>query len=85
MRFPLLGSEPTLLPFPPFLPATVIVRLYEIFMPFCGSHQAHARNLDRMERDSPYIDAPVWPWSAAGWLIVVMVMAMFVAAWSRSS
>jgi hypothetical protein len=42
------------------------------------------RTLDHMERDSRYINAPVWPWSLAGWLIAAMTILMFVAAWSRS-
>jgi len=36
-----------------------------------------------MERDSRYINAPVWPWSAAGWLIAATLLLMFVAAWSH--
>jgi hypothetical protein len=37
-----------------------------------------------MERDSRYIDAPLWPWSLAGWVIVAMVIMIFITAWSHS-
>ena len=37
-----------------------------------------------MERDSPHIDAPVWPWSVVGWLLVAITLLMFVGAWLRS-
>lgn len=37
-----------------------------------------------MERDSPYIDAPVWPWSFAGWVIAAVALLTFVVAWLRS-
>jgi hypothetical protein len=37
-----------------------------------------------MERDSPFINAPVWPWSLAGWLIAAGAIVMFIAAWLRS-
>jgi hypothetical protein len=37
-----------------------------------------------MERDSPHINAPVWPWSVAGWLFAAIVIVLFVAAWSHS-
>ena len=35
-----------------------------------------------MERDSPYINAPVWPWSVAGWSFAAMLILLFIAAWS---
>jgi hypothetical protein len=35
-----------------------------------------------MERDSRYINAPVWPWSVAGWSLAAMFILFFVAAWS---
>jgi hypothetical protein len=35
-----------------------------------------------MERDSRHIDAPAWPWSAAGWCIAVVLVATFIARWS---
>lgn len=34
-----------------------------------------------MEYDSPLIDAPVWPWSFAGWLLAATILILFVAAW----
>ena len=29
----------------------------------------------------PYINAPVWPWFAAGWVIGAACVLMFVVAW----
>jgi hypothetical protein len=37
-----------------------------------------------MERDSPHINAPVWPWSLAGWAFAVASLVMFLASWLRS-
>jgi hypothetical protein len=51
---------------------------------FADPFRRLARTLDRMERDSRYINAPVWPWSLAGWVIVAMVFVMFIVAWSHS-
>jgi hypothetical protein len=36
------------------------------------------------ERDSPYIDAPVWPWSLAGWSIGALMVLYFFVAWVTS-
>jgi hypothetical protein len=36
------------------------------------------------ERDSPYMHAPVWPWSLAGWVIAGTIVLMFIVAWGRS-
>jgi hypothetical protein len=32
------------------------------------------------ERYGPYIDAPVWPWLAAGWIAVALFVVTFVLA-----
>jgi hypothetical protein len=37
-----------------------------------------------MDRDSPYIDWPVWPWSLAGWLVAAGALLTFIAAWLAS-
>jgi hypothetical protein len=37
-----------------------------------------------VERDSRFINAPVWPWTLAGWLIAASTVVMFIAAWFRS-
>jgi hypothetical protein len=34
-----------------------------------------------MERDSPHINAPVWPWLTAGWMVGTAVALLFVLAW----
>jgi hypothetical protein len=34
-----------------------------------------------VEYDSPYIDAPVWPWSLAGWLIAGTLILLALVAW----
>jgi hypothetical protein len=34
-----------------------------------------------VEYDSPYIDAPVWPWSLAGWSIVAALILLALVAW----
>jgi hypothetical protein len=36
------------------------------------------------EFDSPYIDAPVWPWSVAGWSLAALLVALFVLAGLRA-
>jgi succinate-acetate transporter protein len=36
------------------------------------------------ERDSPYIDAPVWPWSLAGWSVGGLMVLYFFVAWVTS-
>jgi hypothetical protein len=35
---------------------------------------------DRSEFDSPYIDAPVWPWSMAGWSLAALFVLLFLLA-----
>jgi hypothetical protein len=37
-----------------------------------------------MEKDSRFINAPVWPWTATGWLLAVAFVVMVVFAWSHS-
>jgi hypothetical protein len=32
----------------------------------------------------PYINAPVWPWFAAGWVVGALFVLAFVIAWSYS-
>jgi hypothetical protein len=32
----------------------------------------------------PHINAPVWPWFVAGWLVGALFVAMFVVAWIYS-
>ena len=36
------------------------------------------------ELHGPYINAPVWPWSAAGWSWAALFVLLFVVAWSYS-
>ncbi len=31
-----------------------------------------------------YINAPVWPWFAAGWVLGALFVVLFVVAWSYS-
>ena len=33
------------------------------------------------EVEGPYINAPVWPWFAAGWFLGAICVLMFVIAW----
>jgi hypothetical protein len=37
-----------------------------------------------MERDSRFINAPVWPWTITGWLLAVTFVIMLVIAWIQS-
>ena len=30
----------------------------------------------------PYINAPVWPWFAAGWVVGALFVLLFLVAWS---
>ena len=32
------------------------------------------------ELESPYINAPVWPWAVAGWSLVVAFVLLFALA-----
>jgi hypothetical protein len=32
----------------------------------------------------PYVNAPVWPWTVAGWALAVVFMLLFLMAWLRS-
>jgi hypothetical protein len=32
------------------------------------------------ELDSPYINAPVWPWSVAGWSLAAVFVVLFALA-----
>jgi len=33
------------------------------------------------EVDSPYINAPDWPWAMAGWTVSALHLVFFLAAW----
>jgi hypothetical protein len=33
------------------------------------------------EYDSPYINAPVWPWSFAGYAMATLMLVLFLLAW----
>ena len=37
------------------------------------------------EVDSPYINAPNWPWAMAGWTISALHLLFFLAAWMHRS
>lgn len=43
------------------------------------------RDMDRpaYEVDSPYINAPSWPWAVAGWTVSVLHLVFFIVAWVR--
>ena len=58
-----------------------IVRLQEIRAALLGEPwpQGKAPALH-----GPHIDAPLWPWFAAGWLVGAMFVLLFVWAWVRS-
>jgi hypothetical protein len=53
----------------------------------CLSYGVRAyREREIMERppyeiDSPYINAPNWPWALAGWTVSALHVMFFVAAW----
>lgn len=32
----------------------------------------------------PHINAPVWPWTVAGWTLAVVFMLLFLITWLRS-
>ena len=34
------------------------------------------------ELQGRYIDAPVWPWFAAGWIVGALVVLLFLVAWT---
>jgi hypothetical protein len=34
------------------------------------------------DRQGRYINAPVWPWFAAGWLIGALFVLLFLLAWT---
>jgi hypothetical protein len=36
------------------------------------------------EVDSPYINAPTWPWMVAGWAFSTLHILFFLAAWIRA-
>jgi hypothetical protein len=36
------------------------------------------------EITGPYINAPVWPWTLAGWVLAASVVLLFIVAWIRS-
>jgi len=37
------------------------------------------------EVDSPYINAPSWPWAVAGWAVSALHLVFFVVAWITRS
>ena len=37
------------------------------------------------EHDSPYINAPVWPWSLAGYSTAALWLLLLLFAWLRAS
>jgi hypothetical protein len=47
---------------------------------FAGPFRHTEPTLDHVERDSPHINAPVWPWSLAGWVVVVALVAFAALA-----
>lgn len=54
--------------------------------------QAARRNLLREpiagappnEYFGPHVNAPVWPWTVAGWTLAVVFMLLFLITWLRS-
>ena len=42
------------------------------------------RNVTPSGLNGPYINAPEWPWLAAGWALVAVFVLLFVVAWSYS-
>ena len=32
----------------------------------------------------PHVNAPVWPWTVAGWTLAVVFMLLFLITWLRS-
>jgi len=34
------------------------------------------------EPRGPYINAPVWPWFAAGWIVGALFVLLFLIAWT---
>jgi len=34
-----------------------------------------------VERQGPYLNAPVWPWVAAGWTVGALFVLLFLVAW----
>ena len=43
-----------------------------------------SKNILSQELYGPYINAPVWPWLAAGWVLGALFVLLFVVAWSFS-
>ena len=38
-------------------------------------------NVPEYEFDSPHINAPVWPWSLAGYSVAALILGLFLYAW----
>lgn len=38
----------------------------------------------RAEVQGPYINAPVWPWTVAGWSFAALFLVLFLVTWLRS-
>ena len=43
-----------------------------------------SKNILSQELYGPYLNAPVWPWFAAGWVLGALFALLFVVAWSFS-
>ena len=43
-----------------------------------------SKNILSQELYGPYLNGPVWPWFAAGWLLGALFVLLFVVAWSFS-
>jgi hypothetical protein len=43
-----------------------------------------SKNILSQELYGPYLNAPVWPWFAAGWVLGALFVLLFVVAWSFS-
>ena len=40
----------------------------------------HVDDRPSYEVDGPYLNAPDWPWSAAGWVLAAVIVVLFVLA-----
>jgi hypothetical protein len=38
------------------------------------------QNADAYDLDSPFMNAPVWPWALAGWILAAFFLVLFVVA-----
>jgi hypothetical protein len=58
-----------------------IARLQQLRIVLGGDPVAH---LPPREIHGRYIDAPVWPWFAAGWIIGALFVTSVIVAWTYS-